>query len=95
MDLESFPERLSTFVTECGAQGFLAMRVQLVHDDVDFGCLRMRVGDLLHGPGKLDSLAVSGRVGPMAPCLWRHDAEDIRRPTPAIFVVAVGELAWR
>lgn len=71
------------------------MGIELIHDDVNLGSVRVGVSDLLHCPSELRSLAVFRCVGPMAARLRRHDTEDVRRPTAAVLVVSVGNLAWR
>src|SRR5450631_2954798 len=94
MDDEAAPEPAPLGLTVGIDQRLEAMGVEVVEDDVDSLRFQVSVADPLHRGGETTGLAIRRRVGEVAACLGRDDAEDVGGAAPDVFVVALGDAAW-
>jgi len=87
---ESTPKVAPLLFAEVVGQGLGAMRVEVVHDQMDGASSRVARCEVLDEASELRARAVHGSSGEMAACFRLYNSEDVCCTAALVLVVAFG-----
>jgi len=93
VDREAVPQQASQLFAIPLHKRLAAVRVQVIHNQVDGPRLRIAGDDLHQVIGKLRRRARGCRLGKMPPRFRFHAAEDVGRATALVLVIAPGHVS--
>lgn len=90
---ETPPERSAQAGPQMVRQRLLAVRVEVVHHDMNGSCGAVRAHHAPNDPSELRRRAVGCGVGEMAAGFGFDDGEDVGRSTASVLAIAFGDVA--